>query len=462
MAGAGQVGVQTLQQQMDAAGGAVKLLRNAPLGRYVFPGIPAEFSNWREEIRAWKNHAALLEQSYHMGELHLRGPQAIDLLSSLAVNKLANFPARRAKQLVLAGPDGYYLADAILFHEEEDFYRIVGAPFASDWVEYNAELGKFDVSVVRDDSWSVRQRDRSVYRFQVQGRNAMELMRRVAGASLPEIRFFHIGELTIADKTVRALRHGMAGEAGFELYGPWADQHAVRDAIVEAGAEFGIRKIGADAYSVSGVESGWMPMPLPAIYHSAEMRPYREWLTTNNLETIGSLGGSFVSDDVTDYYVDPIELGYGNIVDWERDFLGRDALERRKADQRRVKRTLRWNDDDVMAVIRDALFPRDGAAAAQYIATPSPMYATFESDAVMQAGALIGISQWSAFSANVGGYISLALLDLDHAEPGTEVTLLWGEPDSRRPSVSAHEVREIRATVAPAPYFEKVIKTGAQ
>jgi vanillate/3-O-methylgallate O-demethylase len=453
--------VQTLQNMMDNAGGATQLLRSAPLGRYVFPVIPPEFTNWRDEIRAWKEGVALLEQSYHMCELHLRGPEAIKLLAELSVNKLSNFPVMRAKQLVLASHDGYYLADAIVFHEEEEFYRIVGAPFASDWVQFNASLGKYDVQAVRDDPLSVRQGDRDIYRFQVQGPLALALMDKVTGGNVPTPKFFHIGETTIAGKTVRALRHGMAGTPGFELYGPWEDQHVVRNAVIEAGAEFGLRRIGADAYSVTAVESGWMPMPLPAIYHSAEMRPYREWLTTNNLETIGSLGGSFQSDDITDYYVDPIELGYQNIIDWDRDFIGRDALQARRASQTRVKRSLIWNSYDVMQAQRSSLFP-NGRGPARYIATPSPMYATWEADAVMRGDDMVGISQWSAYSPNAQTYLSLATIDIENAEPGTEVTMIWGEPDSMRASVEKHVPFEIRATVAPAPYFEKIIKSGAQ
>ncbi len=66
-----------------------------------------------------------------------------------------------------------------------------------------------------------------------------------------------------------------------------------------------------------------MPMPLPAIYDGEAMKPYREWLNTYFLETIASLGGSFVSDSIADYYVDPIEVGYGSLVDFNRDFIGR-------------------------------------------------------------------------------------------------------------------------------------------
>jgi glycine cleavage system aminomethyltransferase T len=367
----------------------------------------------------------------------------------------------RAKQLVLSSHDGYLIADAILFREEEEFFRIVGAPFASDWVQFNAERGHYDVDVSRDDNFAIRSGTRDVFRLQVQGPNAMALMQEVTGGHVPDVKFFHIGELTVGGKPVRALRHGMAGEPGFEIYGAWDDQGAVREALETTGEKYGLRKVGALAYSTTAQESGWMPMPLPAIYHSDEMRPYREWLNGFFLETIGSLGGSLVSDDITDYYVDPIEVGYGRIIDFDRDFIGRDALVERAGNQRRTKVTLEWNDDDAAAVMHDSLFPATGSPT-KFLNLPLPMYATFQSDAVIKDGTLVGVSQWPAFCANSNHFISLALIDLASAQPGTEVTLLWGEPDSRRMTVEPHEPREIRATVKPAPYFEKVIKSGNQ
>ncbi|GLS40050.1 hypothetical protein GCM10010869_56470 [Mesorhizobium tianshanense] len=64
---------KSLESILDAAGGPVNLLRGSNLGPYRFPVIPPEFTNWRDEVRAWKDGCALLEQSYHMTELHLRG-----------------------------------------------------------------------------------------------------------------------------------------------------------------------------------------------------------------------------------------------------------------------------------------------------------------------------------------------------------------------------------------------------
>lgn len=446
-----------LEGLIAAAGGAVPLLRGSALGPYVFPGIPAEFTNWRDEQRAWQDSCALLELSYHMGELHLRGPGAAGLLARLGVNKFKVFPVKRGKQLVVAAPDGYMIGDVILFHEEDEFYRLVGSPAAMDWVQYNAE--KEGVEAVSDPSWSVFPHDRDVFRVQVQGPNALEMMRKATNNTLPEIGFFHVGEFSIDGHAVRALRHGMAGTPGYEIYGPWAEGDAVREALMRAGAEFGVRRIGAAAYSTTAQESGWMPMPLPAIYHGEELRPYREWLSSHHLESIGSLGGSLVSDDITDYYVDPIEVGYGGLIDFEHEFVGREALRERVANPRRKKVTLVWDEKDVLALMRDSMF---GETPTRFLNTPMPMYATWQSDAVLKDGAAAGVSQWAAYSANAKAFISLALVDVEHAVPGTEVSLMWGEPNSRRPTVEAHEPREIKAKVAPSPLFEKVIKSGRQ
>lgn len=448
----------SLEQLIQKAGSPVKLLRSSPLGPYIFPAIPAEFTNWRDEQRAWKEGVSLLEQSYHMTEVHLRGRQARAFLASLCVNKFDPFPAMRAKQLVMASHDGYYLADAILFHEEDEYFRIVGGPMAGDWAQFNFEQGGYDIELTVDESYASRSGPRDVFRFQLQGPNALPLLREITDGVLPDIGFFHIGEISIAGRPVRALRHGMAGEPGFEIYGRWDDQGHVRASVERAGEKYGLRKGGALAYATPGIESGWMPVPLPAIYHSAEMKPYREWLDTSNMETIGSLGGSFYSDDITDYYVNPFEIGYGRIIDFNHEFIGRDALAKLANANNRKKVTLKWNEDDVVAINRAALFP--GQTRAKYIETPSPIYSTFQADSVMKGDKLVGISQWSCYTTNTQAYISLATIDAEHCEIGTELTLLWGEQNPTRPAVEKHEIRPIRVTVAPVPYFEKVIKSA--
>jgi syringate O-demethylase len=66
----------------------------------------------------------------------------------------------------------------------------------------------------------------------------------------------------------------------------------------------------------------------------------------------------------------------------------------------------------------------------------------------------VGISTWIGYSSNYREMLTLAVVDRAHAEPGTDVTLIWGEPDggSAKLNVEPHEQFQIRATVAPVPY----------
>ena len=73
-------------------------------------------------------------------------------------------------------------------------------------------------------------------------------------------------------------------------------------------------------------------------------------------------------------------------------------------------------------------------------------------------GRTIGVSTWVGYSANEGKMLTLAILDAEHAEPGTEVTFVWGEEDggTSKPTVERHVQVEIRAIVCPVPYVEVV------
>lgn len=94
----------------------------------------------------------------------------------------------------------------------------------------------------------------------------------------------------------------MSGEAGLEIWGAFEHGEDVKDAIMDAGEEYGIRHLGTKAYRSSGPMSGWVEFQLPAIYESDELRPYREWLPAEGPEANASIGGSYDAEDVTDYY----------------------------------------------------------------------------------------------------------------------------------------------------------------
>ena len=250
----------------------VELLRNSQTGANVFPGVPPEFTNWRDEQRAWQTTCLLFDQSFHMNDLRVRGPDALGLLTHLGVNSFDGWAFDRAKHFVPCTPDGYVIGDVILFPLAEEEFNLVGRAPALNWITYHAETGGYDVELELDLRTALRTdgRRRS-YRFQLQGPNAMQVTENVLRQAPPDLRFFHTTTVTIAGKTVGALRHGMVGQPGWELFGPWEDREAVLEALLAAGEDLGLLRSGARAYSSNTVESGWIPSPLPAVYSGASL-----------------------------------------------------------------------------------------------------------------------------------------------------------------------------------------------
>src|SRR5581483_7879438 len=305
-----RMSANNLQEIVDS-NDVVQMLRNSQLGAYIYPVVPAEFTNWRREQRAWRETACLYDQSHHMVNLFVRGRGAQDAIAATAVNSLADFPLDRAKQYIPATPAGNVIGDGILFHLEPEEFLFVGRSPAANWLRYHAETGGYDCEVELDDRSPMRPYGkpvtRKLWRFQVQGPNAWQVLEKVNGGPLDQLKFFRLGEMNVAGQRVRTLRHGMAGAPGLELWGPYETHEESRQAILDAGREFGLEPVGSRAYSSNTLESGWIPSPLPAIYTGEELRAYREWLPADSYEAVNALAGSFVSDDIEDYYLNPWE-----------------------------------------------------------------------------------------------------------------------------------------------------------
>lgn len=434
----------SLADAIADAGGPVDYLRNAQSKPTVFPVAP-EFSNWRSEQQSWRTTCALLDQSHHMTDLFISGPDAMRLLQDLAVNSFARFGVDSAKQFIAVNHEGYLIGDAILFHLAENSFDLVGHPMAIDWVRFHAEAGDYDVQLELDGNSIVRPGPPKLYRYELQGPNAMKIVEKLIGGEVPATKFFGMANFTIAGLPVKALRHGMAGQPGFELFGPWADGETIRAAILEAGEEHGIVPVGSMAYSSANLESAWVPSPVPAIFSGEGMDAYRAWLPAARA---GSIAGSVDSRVIEDYYVTPWDLGYERSVNFDHEFIGKAALQAMTGT--RTKVTLVWDEEDVAAAI-GSLF-QDGLPA-KYLALPKARYGFFQVDKVLLDGRQVGISHDCGYMVNEQTFASLASIELPYAEPGTRVTVVWGEnPNSRKPAVEPHRQVEIRATVAPAPF----------
>jgi vanillate/3-O-methylgallate O-demethylase len=410
---------------------SVESLRRKPEGYFTSRfGLP-EYTDWMDESLSWKQTCYIGDWSF-LWERRFRGSDAMRLFSDISVNSFARFDIGQAKHVIHCDDAGKVIHEGILSRLGEDEFMLFGR--GCFWADYKLRHGDYRASSEPDD-W---------FNFQVSGPTAVFVVERAAGVSLREIGFMRFGEIEIAGRKLLALRQGMAGEIGYELQGPREDSKAVYDAILEAGQEFGIRRLGGRVAPINHLEACFPTIAtdyLPAIYGD-DMEEYRAEFDAAMpaYANTFSIGGSFEADDVSAWYRSPVELGWGKSVKLDHDFIGRAALEPELASPRRQIRTLVWRAEDVVDVY--ASFFTDAPYA--FMDMPRDQRGTMWADRVLVDGELVGVSTSRGYSYSFRQMLSLCTIDVGHADVGTEVTIVWGDPDGPQ--------KQIRATVAPAPY----------
>ena len=225
-------------------------------------------------------------------------------------------------------PDGYVIGDVILFYLAENRFNLVGRAPALNWVEFHA----------RDRRLRRERRPRRAHRA-ARRRSPQELSLPAPGperdegaregarprAAGPQV--LQHAHRDIAGKDVIALRHGMAGQPGYELFGPWEDYDAVHDALVEAGKEYGLTLVGGRAYFVEHAGIGLDPVAAAGGLHRRSDEGLPRVAARCGLRGQGLDRRQLRLDDIEDYYLTPWDLGYGHIVKFDHDFVGREALE---------------------------------------------------------------------------------------------------------------------------------------
>jgi vanillate/3-O-methylgallate O-demethylase len=430
----------TLQDGIDKAGSPVKLLWKPGAAPWNPEVVEPEYAGWRQEQTAWHEGVAISDLSHHMYDMVIDGPDATRLLAAVSANNYEKFAIGQAKQIVPVTREGWIVTDGILAREAEQRYTLSGVPASQHWVQYHGEKGGYDVGFSTDPSSAYRGGgDPKLFRLQVQGPLAQPLIESVFGGPLPETKFFHWTVVTLNGRSFKALRHGMAGQAGYEFIGAWQDGAYVKEALFKAGEPLGVVHVGALAYTTASVESGWIPSPTPGIYSDPELLDYRRFLPLFGIEGQRPLQGSFFSENIEDYYVTPYELGYGRLVNLGHDFIGRDALEKARDNVRWTKVTLAFDAGDVRRVFGD-----------------DPGFVlSYSRQRIETSAGLVGTTYHTASLHPYDAILALSLVTPELAVPGTEVSVVWGDhPGVGTPADADLGFPRIRATVQPAPYNE--------
>lgn len=399
---------------------------------------PMEFSGWQDENISWKTDCDIGDWS-QMVEYHVSGPDALKFFSDFAVNNFEKFAIRQAKHTIFCNKKGYVIGEGIVIrYGEDDFEFQSGGPVWS-WLDYNCKMGGYHLTCAE-------KRD-AKFKYQVSGPKSLFLLEEVTGQSLRDIAFMHVGKAKILGVEVDMLRQGMSGEVGFEIQGPKAFGQRIYDYIYEQGKKYNIRRIGAKTAMVKHMEACFPTVVhdyLPALTGDEEQgywNTYRERF--NDFARFFKVSGSFEGEKVEDWYRNPCELGWSNRINLKHDFYGKEALAEIKAAPRRKLVTLIWNEEDV-ADIAASLF-RDEEPY-EYMELPRTQWYSCRADKVMDGEKVIGIATNRCYSAYFHKTISHCSIDVEYAEIGREVTVVWGNPGTRQ--------KVVRATVAPSPFKE--------
>jgi vanillate/3-O-methylgallate O-demethylase len=407
-------------------------MRRTPEGYYNVRFGKPEYTDWLDESMSWK-HACYIGDWSFLWERRFRGPDALKLFEDFSVNSFASFAIDQSKHVIHTNVDGKVIHEGILTRLGEEEFMLFGR--GGFWLDYQLRHGGYDAESEPDD-W---------FNFQVSGPNSIHVLERLAGPTVRDVKFMHNGHIEIAGHQVLALRQGMAGEIGFELQGPNEHAQDVYDAVLQAGQEFGMRRLGARVSQVNHLEACFPTIVadyLPAIFgdeltdYLAEFRAAMPaFAQTFNI------AGSFQADHISAWYRSPVELGWTRNIKFDHEFLGREALEGEVNEPNRMIRTLVWNGTDVTDVYA-SLF-RDGEPFT-FMDMPRDQRGFMWADQVLRDGKAVGVATSRGYSYYFRKMLSLCVIDIDHADLGTEVTVIWGNPNGPQ--------REIRATVEAAPY----------
>jgi len=409
----------------------INAFRNAPGGYHIGWGW-SEYTNWKDEQMSWKKTCYIGDWSF-LWNLLIEGPEALKLLSDISVNSFAKFEIGQAKHVIQCNEDGKVIAEGILMRLGEEKFVVQSTP--AFYTCYKLHTGRYNAKAWQEDCFN----------YQVQGPNAPYVVEKAAGESLRDIGFMRFRKIQIKSREIIALRQGMAGEIGYELQGPRENAQEIFDAILEAGQEYGIRRLGRRTAMINHLEACY---PTASWHYlgaatGKKLPGYGKYIGENfDISWVSiKLGGSFQGNDISDYFRSPVEMGWTKNIKFDHDFIGRKALEAEVANPKRTIVTLEFNSEDVIDIYA-SLF-REGQPY-DFMEIPVQEKWVFWADQVLKDGNLVGVSTVPGYSYYFRKVLSLAYMHVEFSKPGAEVFVVWGSPGTPQ--------KHIRATVAPAPY----------
>ncbi len=318
--------------------------------------MPLEYSGILDEHHAVRNQAGMFDVS-HMGEFEVFGRQATEFLQYLLTNDVKDLADNGIVYTFMCYEDGGVVDDLLAYKYNSDKYLLVvnAGNIDKDFEWVKKHSNDFDVTVKNNSD--------EVAEVAVQGPKAQKIVQKLTDYNLDDIKFFAFADnVEIAGVNTLISRTGYTGEDGFEIYTANENIEQLFDKVLEAGKEEGLKLAGLGARDTLRFEAN-----LP-------------------------LYGQEISKDIT-----PLEARLGYFVKLEKDFLGKEALAKQKAEGLERK--------SVGFELLGKGLARTGAKV------------------LSKDGEEIGFVTTGYISPTLGKAIGLAIVDSDYTKRGTEITV---------------------------------------
>lgn len=212
--------------------------------------MPVQYKSILDEHRAVRQRCGLFDVS-HMGEADVKGPGALKFLQHLVTNDCSKLFPGRILYTVMCYPHGGVVDDLLVYMRGEgDYLLCINAGNIDKDIAWMQEQAKgFDCSVVN--------RSADYAQLAIQGPTAAALVQSLTKADLSGIKYYHFAEGEVAGVPCLISRTGYTGEDGFELYCPASMGEKLADAVVAAGAPFGLELTGLGSRDSLRLEAGF-------------------------------------------------------------------------------------------------------------------------------------------------------------------------------------------------------------
>lgn len=213
--------------------------------------LPIQFTKLADEHQAVRERVGLFDCA-HMGEVRIKGDQAEAFINRIITNDATKVATHQAMYTAITNEEGGTLDDVIFYKRAED--EFIFTPNASN----TDKIVDWFISHNMDDAVTIENISDEYGLIAIQGPKAEAVLEKLTEADLTGIKNYHyLPDQTVAGiANVHISRTGYTGEEGFELYMPWAEERALWEALLEAGAEFDIMECGLGARDTLRLEAG--------------------------------------------------------------------------------------------------------------------------------------------------------------------------------------------------------------